>query len=886
MKNLLRICAALSSLLVCTAEASAAPIYHLTDLGTLGGSDSRSQAYGINNSGQIVGESDSSDAAIRQRAFVYSGGTMQSLTSLATNPDHWDAWTATAISDNGQITGEIDPAGPAGSPNHYFRYSNGTLSDLGFSYIPHGINSSGQIVGIAGAHAFLDTGGSITNLGSYVAYGINDSGEVVGDSGHAFLYDGTKHDLGTLGGNSSAGFGINAGGQVVGSSLLAGNTVAHAFRYSGGIMTDLGALGGNNVDSFALAINASGQIVGSTSSVPEDGTAAGGGPAGYCIAGISCRAFLYSNGTMQDLNTLVDSSAAGWKLKEAAGINDSGWIVGTGQGPKLFNAFLLTPISGLTGDYDGNGSVDSHDYDVWKSSFGSTTFLLADGNGNGVVDAADFTIWRDHVGTSPGSGTGGTSFANPAVPEPATIVLAALACVGLFFRRLAANKFFAGARALAALVCVVATVSAAPLYHLTNLGTLGGNRSQGNGINNAGQVVGYSTLLSPAGRDHAFVYSNGTMTDLNSLVTSSGGRVAWTAASINDIGQIVGSSDTDSGGADNAFLYSGGTLSDLGTLGDHYNFSQSTAINASGQVTGRTVIPGASFPPDHAFLDDGTMHDLGTLGGTNSFGYDINDSGQVVGAAYTSDPFAHAYRYDGTMHDLGTLGGTTSFAYGINNNGQVVGFASTGSGADHAFLYSGSTMTDLGTLGETFPNSYAYGINSSGQIVGSTAMGSTQNAHALLYGSGTVKDLNTLLDSSGVGWKVIAASGINDSGWIVANGFYSSGDVRDALLLTPVSGLAGDYDGDGIVGPEDYNLWKSSFGSTKFLLADGNGNGLVDAADYSVWRDRLDQALVVGSGSALLSAGPLSAVPEPSTMLLMLVASMNYVGWLIMRPAR
>jgi probable HAF family extracellular repeat protein len=426
MRKPLCICAALSSLLVWTAAASAAPLYHLTDLGTLGGSDSQSQAYGINNSGQIVGESDSSDAAIRQRAFVYSGGTMQSLTSLATNPDHWDAWTATAISDNGQITGRVDPAGPATDPNHYFRYSNGTLADLGLSYSPHGINSSGQIVGLAGAHAFLDTGGTITNLGTYVAYGINDSGQVVGDTGHAFLYDGTKHDLGTLGGHSSAAFGINAGGQVVGSSLLAGNTIAHAFRYSGGTMTDLGALGGSNVDSFALAINASGQIVGSTSSSSGDGTAAGGGPPGYCIAGSVCRAFLYSNGTMQDLNTLVDNSAAGWKLKEASGINDSGWIVGTGQGSKLFNAFLLTPISGLTGDYDGNGTVDSRDYDVWKSSFGSTTFLLADGNGNGVVDAADFVIWREHLGQM--AGGGGASRA--IVPEPRSMLLMLLGVIG------------------------------------------------------------------------------------------------------------------------------------------------------------------------------------------------------------------------------------------------------------------------------------------------------------------------------------------------------------------------------------------------------------------------------------------------------------------------
>ena len=82
-----------------------------------------------------------------------------------------------------------------------------------------------------------------------------------------------------------------------------------------------------------------------------------------------------------------------------------------------------------------------------------------------------------------------------------------------------------------------------------------------------------------------------------------------------------------------------------------------------------------------------TLTDLGTLGGPQSFAFDINDAGQVVGGAdipASGGPFPdfHAFLWDsaGGMQDLGTLGGENSSATGINNMGQVVGWSDTSAG--------------------------------------------------------------------------------------------------------------------------------------------------------------------------------------------------------------
>jgi probable HAF family extracellular repeat protein len=96
-----------------------------------------------------------------------------------------------------------------------------------------------------------------------------------------------------------------------------------------------------------------------------------------------------------------------------------------------------------------------------------------------------------------------------------------------------------------------------------------------------------------------------------------------------------------------------------------------------------------------------TLTDLGTLGGDDSVGTAVNNSGQVTGFAYTAGGAQHAFLSGpggGPLTDLGTLGGISSRANGINDSGQVVGWSDIAGGGQHAFLYSGGQMLDLNSL--------------------------------------------------------------------------------------------------------------------------------------------------------------------------------------------
>ena len=287
------------------ANARSVEGWTLVDLGTLGGPGSYGAA--LSDSGIVVGCADVDAASAH--AFIYRDGAMRDL----------GPGCALAVNDRGTVAGRL-------GDGELVVWFDRDIAHLGVRGNFSGINNADVAVGAyvqgSGSRAFRFANGAIDSIGddpASAANAINARGEIAGtSSAGAFVYrDGAMNQLGTLGGNRSDAKGINDAAEVVGLATDV-NGQPLSFLYDGA-MKALQAPG----YSGAVAINNRGQIVGSAE-----------GSGGYFL----------DAGVYERLDTMPSVVAQRWRKLAPTGINNHGWIVGTGTNPDgELRAFLLIP---------------------------------------------------------------------------------------------------------------------------------------------------------------------------------------------------------------------------------------------------------------------------------------------------------------------------------------------------------------------------------------------------------------------------------------------------------------------------------------------------------------------------------------------------------------
>lgn len=340
--------------------------------------------------------------------------------------------------------------------------------------------------------------------------------------------------------------------------------------------------------------------------------------------------------------------------------------------------------------------------------------------------------------------------------------------------------------------------SGPPTFTFTDLGVVADSsgataRFQATAINEDGVVLGRTdgNLIA--------TWTNGTVRMLP--------RVRGFGAGINADGQVAGSGV---GAAGLPFLYDGTPVT---LTAPGFTSGQGRGINDDGRVVG---FFGLSMTARAFAYEDGTLVTLEVPGYAMSDAQAVNDGGDILlmagnrecetfqGVQQCVSPRRHTYRLrNGTATEVPvptvTLAGAgevelaglwSATGSGLNDAGDIAGGVGTVVCAQaggtcqyrqRAYVWRGTTPVLLEGL-PGYANSVAVRLNDRGAIVGRVYNGTINDDYRfVLWRDGEVYDLSTQAQQQG--WSLQSVQGINDDGWIVANGTTGgSAEVRGVVL--------------------------------------------------------------------------------------------------------
>jgi probable HAF family extracellular repeat protein len=324
----------------------------------------------------------------------------------------------------------------------------------------------------------------------------------------------------------------------------------------------------------------------------------------------------------------------------------------------------------------------------------------------------------------------------------------------------------------------------------------------GQGLNNSGQVVGYTTIQVGTGRKAtivrgpAFIWENGQSASLPPL----SGESSAEATGISDAGLAIGGRYLSTEGRatwweNTSSGYQPRDWNDLVPQGSDVTLLRADSISHDGRYVSFQADIGAGELRDivaeiqldatgHWPVGITTFWDVTSVWGVTAIHHDGAGLVRAAGLGGPDVDTPGAFRWlkapDGSTEftDLHSYTDSSSGAWAVNGLGEVAGDRRNSSGRRAVYWHQDGTMQDIGTLGGTY--STANSINDGGMIVGGAATkGKGKNdgpVRAFLWDGAVMVDLNTRIASSLV---LTQARQINNTGQILA----WSGSTP--VLLTP-----------------------------------------------------------------------------------------------------